>query len=330
MKLLTESCELSAPLAQRLARVSTVFEGQLRSDVAAVDSLTRHVERYRGKMLRPILVVIAGWTVRPPSDDAGEIERQLDTVAAVAEMIHMATLVHDDVLDEAELRRGGVTVNSLRGNETAVMLGDYLIASAFHLCSSLALPWLNSALGVTTTQLCSGEILQLTHRGNMSLDEATYFEIIRLKTAVLSGACCSLAGRIVGANAAQIAALHRYGEELGMAFQIQDDLLDLVGDEETVGKTLGIDLQKGKLTLPIVMHLARVDEVARAQTLQAIQGCDRRALRVLVTESGALQAAREKALGRVVAAKRQLAQLPSGAATELLARIADATVERAH
>ncbi len=329
MNLLSGTSELAAKLTERLGRVACVFEGQLRSEVPAVDALTRHVDRYRGKMLRPTLVVLSGWAVEEAAgQEVAATGPKLDTLAAVAEMIHMATLVHDDVLDEASMRRGGATVNSLRGNETAVMLGDFLIASSFHLCSTLGIPWLNAALGETTTQLCSGEILQLTHRGNMTLSESTYFEIIRLKTAVLSGACCGLAARIAGAPAAQVTALSRYGEAIGMAFQIQDDLLDLVGDEGIVGKTLGIDVQKGKLTLPIVIHLARADEVTRARTLEAIRTCDRRGLLALVNATGSLEAARSKATERAGSAKEHLVELGRGPAIELLSQIADATVSR--
>lgn len=330
MKAVLNDDAIATALSVRLDRVATVFERQLHSDLAPVSALTRHVERYRGKMLRPTLVIIAGWAVCEGREADEDLDRNLDTLAAVVEMIHMATLVHDDVLDEAQMRRGGMTVNSLKGNETAVMLGDFLISSSFHLCSSIGLPWLNTALGQTTTQLCSGEILQLTHRGDMALSVATYTDIIRRKTGVLSGACCAHAARLAGATAETVRALASYGEELGMAFQIQDDILDLVGDEQVVGKTLGIDLQKGKLTLPIVIHLSRATPETRAATLEAIAQCDRPALLKLVNETDSLAAARARAREFVASAKSQLACLVPSAASRLLATIADATVERAY
>lgn len=321
---------MATTLAARLDRVAARFERQLQSDLAQVNSLARHVERYRGKMLRPTLVIISGWAVRDSMPEDTEVDSRIDTLAAVVEMIHMATLVHDDVLDEAQMRRGGATVNSLRGNETAVMLGDFLISSAFHLCSSVGLPWLNSALGVTTTQLCSGEILQLTHRGDTALSEATYFEIIRRKTGVLSGACCALAARLAGGADSVVSALHRYGEDLGMAFQIQDDLLDLIGEESVVGKTLGIDLQKGKLTLPIVIHLGRASAPGREETLRAIAACDRTGLVALVRGTGSLGAARERAMELVSSAKERVECLTDSPSRRLLESIADATVERVY
>src|SRR5262245_60035788 len=181
----------AALIARALADVEVEFERQLASDLPAVNALCRHVERYRGKMLRPTLVLATG-LASAPSDESSVLANGDDairpahrTVAAVVEMIHMATLVHDDVLDEADVRRQGATVNHLRGNETAVMLGDYLISNAFHLCSTIGDPTINILLGQTTNTLCEGELIQLHHRDNVSLDEPTYFEIVRRKTAVL-------------------------------------------------------------------------------------------------------------------------------------------------
>ena len=328
MNLPSETDALSDVLAVRLGDVARLFERALTNDLAAVNNLTQHVERYRGKMLRPTLVVTAGIAVRAhqPADDL--VDQRLNTLAAVVEMIHMSTLVHDDVLDEADLRRGGATVNSLRGNETAVMLGDFLISSAFHLCSGVGEPWLNAALGGMTTQLCAGEILQLSHRGNLALDDQTYFEIIRRKTGVLAGACCGLASRLAGASPELCESLRLYGEELGIAFQIQDDILDLVGDEQIVGKTLGIDLRKGKLTLPVVIHLSRCASPERAKSIDAIQRGDVTLLLECVESTGSLQAARARAMEFVVRAKGRLSVLHPSAASQMLLTIADAALER--
>ena len=334
MSLLPETDLLLPTLAARLGAVAKRFEQELVSDLPAVNMLSRHVENYRGKMLRPTLVIASGLAVRAnplfnlvsPANHA--IDDSLDTLGAVVEMIHMATLVHDDVLDEADLRRGGETVNSLRGNETAVMLGDFLISSSFHLCSSVGESWLNSALGEMTSRLCSGEILQLSHRGDLTLDSKTYFEIIRRKTGVLAGACCGLAARLAGATPAVCEALRLYGEELGMAFQIQDDVLDLVGEQRIVGKTLGIDLRKGKFTLPLVTHLTRCNGDIRQSTIQAIEQCDVPTLLRLIESTGSLAAAREQASEFVNKAKARLSILAESPARQLLWSIADATIER--
>ncbi|MCA9297399.1 MAG: polyprenyl synthetase family protein, partial [Phycisphaerales bacterium] len=174
-----------ARLERDLEEIAIIFERQLASDLSAVNALCLHVERYRGKMLRPLLVLTSGMA-SVGDDGSGEALRPAHhTLAAVVEMIHMATLVHDDVLDDADTRRQGETVNARWGNETAVMLGDYLISNAFHLCSSIGDPAINLALGEVTNTLCEGDLVQLHHRENYSLDEPTYFEIVRRKTASL-------------------------------------------------------------------------------------------------------------------------------------------------
>ena len=308
-------------LAPLLAEVGRLFERQLASDLPSVNTLCRHVERYRGKMLRPTMVFLCGQAFGPVG------ERHV-LVAATCEMIHMATLVHDDVLDEAEVRRKGHTVNHLRGNEVAVMLGDYLISNAFHLCSQAGDPRLNLRLGEVTNTLCEGELVQLSHREDLSLDERTYFEIVRRKTAVLIGACCELGARLSGAPDEAVAALGRFGEGLGIAFQVQDDLLDLEGREEVVGKSLGRDLEKGKLTLPVIIHLARGGTAARERTIDAIRARDGGALIAELTAAGALGAARQRALELVSQARAELAHVPAGPSRDALEAAAKAIVQR--
>jgi octaprenyl-diphosphate synthase len=318
---------LAADIAAALARVETLFETQLSSDFPAVEELCRHVERYRGKMLRPTLVVVCGLAFR---DDGAPLSPAHDVIAATVEMIHMATLVHDDVLDDAEIRRRGQTVNFLRGNETAVMLGDYLISNAFHLCSKAGDPALNLRLGEVTNTLCEGELVQLSRRHDLGLDENTYFEIVRRKTAVLVGASCELGTSLAGAGDAEVAAMRRFGELLGTAFQIQDDLLDLLGDEETVGKSIGRDLEKGKLTLPMILHIACCDTTERRAAMDAIDAKDGALLRSLLDRSGAVGMAREKAVGLVAEAKSILPPTRRTGSRELLLDLADRVVAREH
>ena len=308
-------------LAPLLAEVGKAFERQLASDLPPVNTLCRHVERYRGKMLRPTMVFLCGQAFGPVG------ERHV-MVAATCEMIHMATLVHDDVLDEAEVRRKGHTVNHLRGNEVAVMLGDYLISNAFHLCSRAGDPALNLRLGEVTNTLCEGELVQLSHREDLSLDERTYFEIVRRKTAVLIGACCELGAQLSGAPADAVAALRRFGEGIGVAFQIQDDLLDLEGRQDVVGKSLGRDLEKGKLTLPVIIHLAQASGEVRERTIEAIRARDGAALLAELTASGSLAAARSRAVELVAAARTELRHVPAGLSRDALDAAAMAIVHR--
>jgi octaprenyl-diphosphate synthase len=315
-------------LEQQLDEVSVLFERQLASDLTAVNALCRHVEQYRGKMLRPTLVLLSGLAASGDPCDGAALGEKHRIIAAVAEMIHMATLVHDDVLDDAEVRRRGATVNHLRGNETAVMLGDYLISNAFHLCSTAGDPAINLALGEVTNTLCEGELVQLHHRHDHSIDEATYLEIISRKTASLIGECCRLGAALSGAPSEIADALRRFGRSLGLAFQIQDDLLDITGDQTVVGKSLGKDLDKGKLTLPLIRHLAVVGERERAEAVRMIERRDAAALRACLIDCGAVEATRQTAIDHVAHAKGQLAKLPESAASRLLATLADAIVTR--
>jgi octaprenyl-diphosphate synthase len=254
-------------VAKELEAVEQRFHDELSTDLRCVNTLVRHVARFRGKMLRPMLVLLTG---KAAAAD-GRIGDAHLTLATVVEMVHMATLVHDDVLDEAELRRKGATINHLRGNEAAVMLGDYLISHSYHLCSSLDSQFASRLIAHTTNQVCEGELLQIDNRHNLELDEGTYTKIITRKTAVLCAACCTLGATYAEASPEVVEKMGDYGMSLGIAFQIQDDILDLLGDQTQVGKTLGSDITKGKLTLPMI-HFLRTAPVEHRQLLRSLLG----------------------------------------------------------
>jgi octaprenyl-diphosphate synthase len=322
--------DIAQSLQNGLERVNQRFERQLASDLPALQRLVRHVEHYRGKMLRPTLVLVCGMASGAAEPDDSHV-----TCAAVCEMIHMATLVHDDVLDEADVRRRGATVNRLHGNETAVILGDYLIAAAYHLCSQLQDQRIALAVGEVAMTLCSGELLQLSHREDLSLDEATYFEVIGRKTGSLIALACRLGGVCSGASESVQAGLSRFGEAVGAAFQIQDDLLDLTARASTLGKPVHQDMAKGKLTLPLVHHLGASGPADRGRSLvlleRAVKGdADAAgALEHAMERSGSLLHARRVAQDLVSRAKAELGVLPAGPARDLLISMADAVVDRA-
>ncbi len=318
-----------------LSDVSDEIERALASQVPSVAALCQHVERFRGKMLRPILVLTAGAATGSSTDSpaAGDLLR----LAAVVEMVHMATLVHDDVLDETVIRRRAQTINDRAGNESAVLLGDYLIAASFRLCASLPDPEPSRLIGKVSMELCEGELLQLQNRDNLSIDEATYFEILEGKTAALVGACTRLGARAGGASEGVQDALDRFGRCIGSAFQVQDDLLDLLGTEEVVGKTLGRDLKKGKLTLPLIHHLASVTPSERGNSLEMLEASSERfgggvAIGAPVLEAlrrtGSLEFARTTAEGLVERAKRSLDVLDESPAKSVLTLLADAVLTR--
>ncbi len=342
-----------------LRRVEARFDEQLGSDLPPVSRLVSHIEHYRGKMLRPTLVLASGLAVGNGQLAAGNWPQRLTpspphpltasttrltsahlTVAAVCEMVHMATLVHDDVLDEADTRRRGRTVNRLHGNETAVILGDYLIAAAYHLCSQLDSQAAALLIGRVSMTICSGELLQLDHRADFSLDEPTYFEIVERKTASLISAACRLGGWCSGADEPTCAHLERFGRDIGVAFQIQDDLLDLTADEAALGKSTGKDLEKGKLTLPVIHHLAACSPLERGTSLLLLdqiaasdaepsareEAAASLVERLRLTDS--LNEARGCAANLIERAKTELTGLPDSPARRYLAAMADTVLNR--
>lgn len=314
-------------LVAELAEVETRFAAELLSELPCVNDLVRHLERYRGKMLRPMLLLLSA-RAAAPDKPVTEAHRSL---ATVVEMVHMATLVHDDILDEADVRRRGSTVNALRGNEPAVMLGDYLISHAYHLCSSLNSQMAARAIARATNVVCEGELLQLANRDNWSLDEQTYMQIIQRKTAALVGTACNLGARHAQASPVVCEKLGRFGEQLGMAFQIVDDLLDLVGDVQVMGKSLNKDLEKGKLTLPLIHWLETADRVKHQMMLDLLRAGGRdRAQRIgeLLADSDSVKYARRRAEALIGSARQQCLELPESSAREALIDVAEAVLAR--
>jgi octaprenyl-diphosphate synthase len=304
--------------------VQAMFDQELASNLPCVNALCRHIGRFRGKMLRPLLVLLSGKA-------CGKLSDAHVVLATVVEMVHMATLVHDDVLDDAELRRKGATINHLRGNEAAVLLGDYLISHSFHLCSSLDSQLASRVVGHTTNQVCEGELLQIHHRNNLDLDEETYLQIITCKTAALCAACCLLGATFAGADGACVEHLRQYGLSLGTAFQIQDDILDIVGEESTVGKTLGSDVLKGKLTLPIIHFLATAPNEHRALLRSLLRSHDAdkvERIRNLILPSRSVEYAAWLAKSSILRARAALAELPDAAPRQVLHNLADFVITR--
>ncbi|HZL36040.1 MAG TPA: polyprenyl synthetase family protein [Tepidisphaeraceae bacterium] len=320
----TALASLTDCIRPQLAAVDRLFHDELASRISCVNALVKHVSRFRGKMLRPCLVLLAGKA-------CGDLNESHNAIATVVEMVHMATLVHDDVLDEAELRRKGATINHLRGNEAAVLLGDYLISHSYHLCSSLDSQFASRAIGRTTNEVCEGELLQIDNRNNLELSEETYLQIITLKTAALTATCCGLGARFAGAGEERIERMETYGLSLGQAFQIQDDILDLVGEVSTVGKTLGSDIEKGKMTLPMIHFLRTAPPEHRAllrSLLKSPDGDKVEKIRNLILPSKSITYARDRARQLVDRARSAIADLPDSDARAALDTMAEFVVTR--
>ncbi len=316
---------VEALVGDALEDVEAIFHEELRNPQKSVADVLAHVSRYRGKRLRPILVLLS-------AQAAGGIRHDHKVLAAVVEMIHMATLVHDDVLDDADTRRHVATVNARWNNETSVLFGDYLFTHAFHLASSLETTLACRTIGRATNIVCEGELSQIHERGNLDLTEDAYLRIISAKTAELCAVSCFLGARYAGAEDDAVRALERYGRSLGIAFQISDDLLDLLGTERETGKTLGSDIEKQKLTLPLIRLLDQASpaEAADVREILSQPGPDtRRRLQPHLERSDALEHSARRAESFVEDARRALQALPPSPARALLEEMAEFSVQRA-
>lgn len=313
-----------APIADDLQHVEVILRQTLESSRPGVEGLIRHLEQYRGKRLRPTLLLLTAHA-------CGCVTPSHHILGAVVEMIHTATLVHDDVLDAADTRRHVPTVNSQWGNQTSILLGDYLFTHAFHLTSTIGDARACEIIGEATNRVCEGELHQVCRRGELSLSESEYLDIVDAKTAELTSCCCRLGAKYAGADDDIVESLARYGRCLGTAFQIADDLLDLVGKERTTGKSLGTDLEQQKLTLPVIHLLQHTSEKTRNDIHHVLRNGHadkRRLLQPYLQESGSLNYARDRAADFARQARAELQCLPPTECQEVLELLTERVVNR--
>jgi octaprenyl-diphosphate synthase len=253
-----------ARLKPHMATLDVFLRGQLSAFEPEIREMADYCIDTSGKRIRPALVFLSGWSsAEVPSVD-------LVRVAAVVELVHLATLVHDDIMDEADLRRSRRTASRQYGPEAAVLLGDALFAHALHLASQFPTPEICHAVSDSTRKVCAGEIVQTLRRGTTNITREDYFRVIDLKTAELFRVSCFLGSKLGGFQPAFIEAASRFGRHLGIAYQIYDDLADFFGQEKRIGKTLGTDLQSGKVTLPLLALLERLPADDRALLVDEI------------------------------------------------------------
>jgi octaprenyl-diphosphate synthase len=310
--------------AADMATVDTLIRQRLSSDVVLINQIADHIIASGGKRLRPMLHTLAARA-------AGYRGEQHAKLAAIIEFIHTSTLLHDDVVDESDLRRGRETANALWGNAASVLVGDFLYSRSFQLMVELDDMRIMRILADTTNTIAEGEVLQLLNIGNADVSEAAYLAVIERKTAVLFAAATELGGLLGELPDDQVAALRRYGMELGYAFQIADDLLDYVSDSATLGKNIGDDLAEGKPTLPLIYALERASHEEAKSLRHAIEhggldSLDR--IIAAIRDSGALERTRERALAHANAALEALAVLPPSAYRDALATLANYAVDR--
>jgi octaprenyl-diphosphate synthase len=314
------------PIAEELNKVRILINQQLtHAETGDINGMLEQISSRFGKMIRPGLVLLAGRCY-------GKITDKHITVAAVIEMIHNATLLHDDVIDEGKQRRGLPTINSLWGNESAVLLGDFILSHVFKMCAQLELQ-VADVIATAAVRLCKGELRQVAQKHYWQLNEAEYIDVITEKSAVLFSSSCFLGGILAGASESQAQSLADFGLNAGIAFQITDDLLDIVGDESKTGKTLGSDVNKHKLTLALIHLIKVVDEKEKNNIINSFldrkdSQYDKRALVKILNRHGSLEYARSRAREFVTIAKQALAGLRQSDFKEALIETAEFTVGR--
>ncbi|MDT7526095.1 MAG: octaprenyl diphosphate synthase [Pseudidiomarina maritima] len=317
--------QINALMAEDMAGVNQLIGSELQSDVALINQLGLYIVNSGGKRLRPLLAVTAARAVGYQGH--GHL-----TLATIVEFIHTATLLHDDVVDASELRRGEKTANAVFGNEASVLVGDFLYTRAFQLMVTLNSMKVMKILADATNIISEGEVLQLMNCNDPDTTETSYFEVIYGKTGKLFEAATQL-GAVLAAQPEPVeAALAAYGRHLGTAFQLVDDLLDYTADSDTMGKQAGDDLAEGKPTLPLLYAMWHGNDSEANLIRQAIeQGNGRQHLAAVLAamqRTGALEYTRNRALAEAELAQQQLQQLPPSPYRDALHALAAIAVDR--
>jgi len=310
---MTDTASVLAPIAADLDRVEECLVDSANGQHPLLADALRYVFDTKGKRLRPALVLLSG------ALGSYELER-LVLLAASLEVVHTASLVHDDTIDEAMTRRGLNTVNSVWDKHTAIVTGDFLFAKSAELAARLDSVRIMHMLSETVMEMCAGEMRQYEARNRWSLTVDEYLERIGAKTASLFAMCCSGAAVATGQSEADVESLHAYGYNMGLAFQIVDDILDFSADERTLGKPAGNDLSHGTITLPAILFMRKL--APGAQLRQRLEhGEDAQLAAELIKDSGALEEAREYAFRASEEAERQLSGRPPGPALDSLVEL---------
>lgn len=308
--------QLYEPVEAELHQVSRLISDQLHSSEPGIEACLSELGRREGKMLRPAVTLLSGKMFSP-------LNHKHIQLAAMTELIHMASLIHDDVIDEADLRRGKASINALWGNTAAVLLGDFLLTRAFALGASCGNDAVLNCLIDSARDLCEGELCQNLARSRFDATEEDYFKIIEKKTAALFGGCCKLGAIVSDASDENIEVLYEYGVAIGLAFQVVDDLKDLISTVNTEGKTLGTDLLHGKMTLPII-HWLNLDRDHRQMFSHHTGVCESSAgFKDALVSSGSIQYAIDKAAAFTIQAQELLTELNHSSAKLSLRAIAD-------
>ncbi len=309
-----------------LKAIEQALKDNLNPHFDLVAQVAGHILFAGGKRLRPLLAVLCARL-------CGHSDTQITRCATIFEYMHAATLLHDDLVDEADIRRGRQVANQVWDNPTAVLTGDFLLARGLSIAADTGLNEVIQTIAKITENMSQGEIRQLERKGDISLTEEEYLEVIRCKTAVLFEGACRTGALVAGADTDKVQALTDYGYQLGLAFQMADDLLDYTQDLASLGKQAGADLREGKLTLPLIHALAEAPEADRQRMIAVLRKTDFSdtefaGLVELLERHGGITYTRDKAAARIEAAKAAITGFEKNATRQLLTDIADYALVR--
>lgn len=306
--------------------VNDMIIHQLHSDVELVENIGEYIVEGGGKRLRPLVVLLAALGCNYQGKEHIKL-------ACIIEFIHTATLLHDDVVDTSELRRGRPTANAKWGNSPTVLVGDFLYSRAFQLLVELGSMDIMRMLADTTNTIAEGEVQQLINAGDPDVDEQNYLNVIYKKTAILFQTATATGALIAGQNKQVVDAFSAYGKHLGMAFQLQDDVLDYTGNAEEMGKNVGDDLSEGKPTLPLIFSMREGSKEEAGLIRQAIKDCDASQIKQvveIVQTSGGLEYTRNSAREQALLAQQAIADLPDTEYKKALLGLADFALSRSY
>ncbi len=318
--------QIYRPVASDLSALDALLRRELATADPFIGELVGHVLTTRGKLIRPALALLS-------AQACGGADEQRMWLAGTVELIHIASLIHDDVIDASDLRRGISTVNVLWGNQVAVLLGDYLFATAFDLVSRIRHPEVAPTIAQAAVRMSHAEITAVKTGGEPHEDEDTYFSIIDGKTSALFSAACRAGALIAGAPREAVDAMAEFGRQWGMSFQITDDTLDLTGDPQALGKPIGSDIDSGKITLPVIAVLRQAGDDDRQRLRALLRGADREGnlaeLRALLHRYGGVRYALDAARAYADRATAALEAIPASQAKESLRDLAAFVLVRA-
>ena len=316
-----------APVADQMQKVDQFIKNELHSDIALINTISHYIINSGGKRIRPVMLLLAAAACNNQS-------RHNIALAAIIEFIHTATLLHDDVVDESQLRRGQNTANDVWGNQASVLVGDFLYSRAFQQMVRVNSMKVMDVLADTTNMIAEGEVLQLMNSHNAQISTDDYYQTIYRKTAILFKAACQLGAVISASDSQTEQALAEYGLNMGIAFQLIDDVLDYSGDAENTGKNVGDDLSDGKMTLPLIRSMQQTTSANQKLLTQIIElGADEHAIEQIIeiiNSTDAIEFSRQEAAKHTDIARAALGAVPESVYKQSLLNLADFFIARVY